>query len=140
MLHVRPSSRTNFDAYEKALTTLGEYKDQLPDYPGNAHFFAADWNIAQEFLKQNFTLSFTGGVTFAQTPKHAVIKNTPLNKILLETDAPYVSPIPYRGQRAEPIHVLEIAKVIAQIKTVSVEEVLKVTTQTVKEKFNIQGT
>lgn len=137
MLHIRPSSRTNFDAYEKALQTLDEYKSDLPDYPGNAHFFAADWNIAQEFLKRNFTLSFTGVVTFAQKPYHEVIKNTPLNKILLETDAPYVSPVPFRGQRAEPIHVLQIAEKIAAIKNISIQEVLQTTTQTVIEKFGL---
>lgn len=82
---------------------------------GNMHFFAGGWNEAKSFLDLGFTLSFTGVVTFAREYDE-VIKNTPADMIMTETDSPFVSPSPYRGKRNEPVYIIEVAQKIAQIR------------------------
>ena len=69
-----------------------------------------------------FTLSFTGVITFAKNYDE-VIRNTPLDMIMSETDAPYVSPVPYRGKRNEPIYVSEVVKRISEIKNIPLDTV-----------------
>ena len=90
---------------------------------GDVHFFAGTWSEAQEFLAFGFTLSFTGVVTFTKDYDE-VVRNTPLDMILSETDCPYITPTPFRGKRNEPIHVREIVKAIARIKELD-EEVVR---------------
>ena len=67
-----------------------------------------------------------------------MVKNTPLEKIVIETDCPYLTPEPFRGQRNEPIYVKYVAEKIAEIKEISVEEVIKVTTGNAKRAYNIK--
>jgi TatD DNase family protein len=86
------------------------------------HFFAGTWDDAKLFLDLGFTLSFTGVVTFAREYDE-VIKNTPLDMLMSETDAPYVSPMPYRGKRNEPAYVIEVVKKIAGIRDEPYEKV-----------------
>ena len=114
MLHVRPSE-ASYDAYEDVLHILKEYKADAPDLIGDVHFFAGTPEIAQAFLNLGFYLSFTGVITFAKMYEE-LVASVPLERILSETDAPYVSPIPFRGQRNEPSHVREVIKKIAEIK------------------------
>jgi len=104
MLHIR-------NAYEDALAVLKAHAKAK----GDVHFFAGDWNIAKQFLDFGFTLSFTGVLTFTQDYDE-VVRNTPLDMLLIETDAPYVAPKPYRGKRNEPAYVVEVAKAIARIR------------------------
>jgi len=73
------------------------------------HFFAGNWEIAKAFLDFGFTLSFTGVVTFTKDYDE-VLKNTPLDMVMTETDAPYVTPVPYRGKRNEPAYVSEVVR------------------------------
>ncbi|MBI5457048.1 TatD family hydrolase [Candidatus Kaiserbacteria bacterium] len=104
MLHIR-------NAYEDALAILKSHAK----VNGDVHFFAGDWEIARKFLDLGFTLSFTGVITFTHDYDE-VIKKTPLDMLLSETDAPYVSPVPYRGKRNEPSFVTEVVKKIAEIR------------------------
>lgn len=104
MLHIR-------NAYEDALEVLKAHAK----VKGDVHFFAGDWDTAKKFLDFGFTLSFTGVLTFARDYDE-VVKNAPLDMLLIETDAPYVAPTPYRGKRNEPAYVVEIAKAIADIR------------------------
>jgi TatD DNase family protein len=104
MLHIR-------NAYDDALTIL----KREAKAKGDVHFFAGDWAIARQFLDLGFTLSFTGVLTFTHDYDE-VVKNAPLDMLLVETDAPYVSPVPYRGKRNEPAYVIEIAKAVARIR------------------------
>ena len=67
-----------------------------------------------------------------------MVKNTPLERIVIETDCPYLTPEPFRGQRNEPIYVKYVAEKIAEIKEISVEEVIKVTTENAKRAYNIK--
>ena len=137
MLHCRPSPGT-LDAYEDMLKILDhrlyghsdfmDFSASDPRYPGNVHFFAGNWDIAERFLKKGFTLSFTGVITFARDYDQ-VIKNTPLEQLMVETDCPYVAPAPFRGKRNEPRFIKEIANKIAEIRGEDIAKVAKVTCQ-----------
>jgi len=114
-LHVR-------NLYEKALIILEE-----EEYKGNAvfHFFTGKRDQAKKILQNGFHLGFSGVITYSEI-MHDAIEYIPLEKILIETDAPYVAPIPYKGNRNEPIYVKEIAKKIAEIKKLPLKEVEEV--------------
>ncbi len=104
MLHIR-------NAYEDALEVIKAHAQVR----GDVHFFAGDWAVAKKFLDLGFTLSFTGVLTFTHDYDE-VVKNAPLDMLLSETDAPYVTPVPYRGKRNESSYVPEVVKAIARIK------------------------
>jgi len=125
-LHIR-------DLYEEALLILEEEK-----YKGEAvfHFFTGKMNQAQKILKRGFYLGFSGIITYSET-MNDVIKDTPLEKILIETDAPYVAPVPYRGNRNEPIYVKEVAKKIAQIKKLPLKKIEEATFENTLRLFGI---
>lgn len=116
MLHLRPSPHT-VDAYDDALSLLSEYSGRLT---GQAHFFAGTVNQARRFLDMGFYISCTGVVTFARDYDE-LVQFVPMDRLLTETDAPYVAPIPYRGSRAEPWHVIEVYKRIAELKSLSLD-------------------
>ena len=104
------------ESYVELLTVLVAKRDAglLPSRI-DIHFFSGDWTIAQQFLALGCYLSFTGVITFARAYDE-MIKNIPLDRLLVETDAPYVAPVPYRGQRNEPAYVIEVVKAIARIR------------------------
>ncbi len=111
MLHVR-------EAYEDTLEIVRAHAKVR----GDVHFFAGGWDIAKRFLDLGFTLSFTGVVTFTHDYDE-VVKNAPLDMILSETDAPYVTPVPHRGKRNEPAYVQEVVRAIARIRGENPEKV-----------------
>lgn len=112
---------------------------------GVAHCFTGSWEEAQKYLELGFLISFTGIITFKprEKQKHQqekileVVHEIPLEKCMIETDAPYLSPEPYRGKRNEPLYVEEIAKKIAEIKGLDFEEIARATTETAREFFGI---
>lgn len=122
------------EAYMEMLDLL---KDQK--ITGVIHCFSGTLKEAQELLKMGFYLSFTGVITFVKEDDELlkIVKETPLDKILLETDAPFLTPEPYRGKRNEPAFVRFIAEKIAGVKGISVEEVIKVTDQNTKKLFEV---
>ncbi len=136
MLHIRPSQNT-YDAYEDALNILREYKEKHPELIGNVHFFAGTKEIAQAFIDLDFYLSFTGVITFAKMYEE-IVASIPVEKILSETDAPYVAPVPFRGQRNEPSHVREVVKKIAEIKGTSEEELAEQIMSNARKLFKIE--
>lgn len=108
-------------------------KDKLN---GVSHFFGGSLDDAQKLFSLGFLVSFTGVITFA--PQYELlIRKLPLNKILIETDSPYASPIPRRGKRNEPLNVRFIAQKIADIQGVSFEKVAKQTTLNTKKLFQL---
>ncbi len=133
MLHIRnnPEDKSR-NAYSDALEILKQYSK----VKGDVHFFAGSVDDAQGFLDFGFTLSFTGVITFASSYDE-VIKMTPLDMIMSETDAPYVTPAPHRGKRNEPIYVSEVVKKIAQIKGLSEAEVAEAIIANAKRVFDI---
>lgn len=117
MLHVRPS-KGSMDAYRDALEIVASQAKT----GGDVHFFAGDWDIAQRFLALGFTLSFTGVITFARDYDD-VVRDAPLDMLLSETDAPYVTPVPHRGTRNEPLYVQEVVRAIARVRGMAEEAV-----------------
>ena len=108
------------------------------DNPGIIHFFSGSKENAAELLRLGFSFSFGGVITFPpkadQPPADTkdcdeVMKYLPMENIVLETDAPYVAPVPYRGKRNEPSYIIEVAKKIAEIKNISFEKTADITTR-----------
>jgi len=136
MLHIRPSEGT-YDAYEDVLAILKGYKTNNLELIGDVHFFAGTVEIAQEFLDMGFYISFTGVITFAKVYEE-LVSYVPLDRILSETDAPYVAPIPFRGKRNEPSHVREVVKKIAEIKELDENMVAEQIMKNAKKLFRIE--
>jgi TatD DNase family protein len=134
ILHIR--DKGDFSSYQDILDILQE-KKCFGENIGVVHFFSANWEIAQKFLDLGFYLSFTGVITFTHQYDE-IIKNTPVERLLVETDSPYVAPEPFRGKRCEPIYVEYVAQRIAEIKEVSLEEVAKQTTENCIKLFNLK--
>jgi TatD DNase family protein len=117
MLHIRPSDGS-MDAYEDALSIL----KQQGLVRGNVHFFAGTYDVAKKFWDAGYTTSFTGVITFANQYDE-VIQNAPLDMLHAETDAPYVTPKPHRGERNEPLHVRFVYERIASLRGEDPEKV-----------------
>jgi len=131
MLHIRNNpNNKNINAYTDVLEILKKY----PKVKGDVHFFAGSMADAKAFLERGFTLSFTGVITFTHDYDE-IIKNTPINMIMSETDSPYVAPVPHRGKRNEPFYVNEIVKKIAEIKGLSEIETKKAIIANAKRVF-----
>ncbi|NQV88492.1 MAG: TatD family hydrolase [Parcubacteria group bacterium] len=134
MLHIRNSQNSSEpSAYAEALQILKTHAK----IKGDVHFFAGNWEEAKSFLDFGFTLSFTGVITFTQDYDE-VIRNTPLDMILSETDCPYVSPVPFRGKRNEPVYVSEVVKKIAEIKGENIEKVKKTIVSNIIRVFGLK--
>ncbi len=133
MLHIRPQQGV-LDAYDEAIEILKEYKTTNPELMGTAHFFVGDKRIAEEFLDLGFYISFSGVITIFPEYEE-VVRFVPLDRILPETDAPFASPLPWRGKRCEPQYVLEVVKKIAEIKDLPLEEVQKKLLENTKRLF-----
>ena len=103
---------------------------------GVIHCFASNTEFAKKILNQGLKISFTGLITFAKELEE-VILNIPIEKIMLETDSPYLTPVPFRGKRNNPSMIKYIAEKISTIKKISIEEVGKITTKTAEEFFGI---
>ncbi len=116
MLHIRPT-RDTYDAYDDALEVLRGY----PGVRGQAHFFAGTLAQAQQFLDLGYHISCTGVVTFTHDYDE-VVQYVPIDRLLLETDAPYVAPAPYRGARCEPWHVIEVYKRVAELRNIPIAD------------------
>ncbi len=133
MLHIRnnPEDKT-YDAYADSLEILKQHAK----VKGDVHFFAGSPDVARAFVEFGFTLSFTGVVTFTHDYDE-VIRQTPIDMIMTETDSPYVAPKPYRGKRNEPVYVQEITRKIAEIKGLDPEVVAETIIANAKRVFKI---
>lgn len=103
------------------------------------HCFGASWGVAEAFLELGCFISFTGIVSFKNASDELVdvVKKVPNDKFMIETDAPYLAPEPFRGQRCEPSYVEHVARSIASIKQMDYDDIASITTKTAKEFFNI---
>lgn len=122
------------DAYPDALRILSDF----PDVAVMMHTFAGDAEMAQQFLDHGAFLSFSGVITFpkAESVRQSVLV-TPLEKLLIETDAPYLAPEPFRGKRNEPKYVRLVAQKIAELKNIPVERVLGQTAENAVRFFHL---
>ncbi len=133
MLHIR-SGKNGPSAYEDALEILKAEKVER----GDVHFFAGSLAEAKAFLELGFYVSFTGVLTFT-SDYDEVVKFVPLDRLLVETDCPYVAPTPNRGKRNEPVFVLAVAEAVARIKGIQLEEVCHQTTLNWQALFGRKG-
>lgn len=124
------------DAHEDILRIMKE--EHYDGARGILHCYSGSVELSKEFMKLGFYISLAGPVTFekARVPK-LVAKETPFDRLLIETDSPYLTPHPYRGKRNEPKYVRYVAEEIANIRNVSVDEVAEKTKENFKRLFNI---
>jgi len=132
MLHIR-NGQGEANVYFDALELLKAHAKVR----GDVHFFAGDWDIARQFLDFGFTLSFTGVVTFTHDYDE-VVRNTPLDMLLSETDAPYITPVPFRGKRNESAYIPYIVESIAKIRGEDAEAVREQILQNVRRVFTLE--
>jgi TatD DNase family protein len=105
---------------------------------GVIHCFTGDKEAARTYLDLGFYLSFSGIITFKNaTVLREVVREAPLERILVETDSPYLTPVPYRGRRNEPAYVRFVAETMAQVKNASFDDVARATTANVRDLFRI---
>lgn len=126
----------NRDAHEDVVKILREEKAH--EVGGVMHSYSGSWEIAKMCLDLGFHLSFGGPITFknAKQPKEVLAK-TPLDRLLIETDSPYLTPHPFRGKRNESAHVRLVAEMAAELKGLTFEEIAQITTQNALERFGI---
>lgn len=122
VIHCRPSDNSD-NAWEDCLQLI--HDEWAPKAIGGIlHCFTGTWPQAKRTLDMGFMISFAGNVTFpkAQQIRDAAVK-VPLDRMLIETDCPYLAPVPYRGKRNEPAHVKETARTLGELRGLSMENV-----------------
>ncbi len=111
------------DAREDTLDIIRRHAD--PAVGGVLHCFTESWEMAEQALELGFDISFSGIITFKNAAElREVVKRVPLERMLVETDSPYLAPVPYRGKKNEPKYVVEVAQCVAELKGVDYEQVV----------------
>lgn len=133
IVHVRDEPGS-FEAYDDVLA--------IPKNSGSgsgvAHCFGGDWKHAKKFLDLGLHIGITGIVTFPKSEQLAeVVRTIPLERLLLETDSPYLTPIPHRGKRNQPLYTEFVGRKVAELKGVSIEEVFEKTTENAMRLFGL---
>ncbi len=124
------------DSFDELFTLLDKLNS--PELKGVFHCFTGTEKQAQKIINEyGFKLGIGGVITFKNSGLAEQIKNIDLKHFILETDAPYLAPIPYRGKRNQPAYIPLIAQKLADAKGVSVSEIAEITTQNAKELFNL---
>ena len=124
------------DAHEDILEILREHKAW--EIGGTMHCFSGDWSFAKRCLDLGFYLSIAGPVTFAKSKVlQDVARNCPLDRLLLETDAPFLAPVPKRGKRNEPAFLIHTAEKIASLKEIPLAVVARQTTSNARRLFSL---
>ena len=121
------------DATEDTINTLKKYKVK-----GVIHCFSGSLEVAEIYIRMGFKLGFGGVVTFSNSNLYKVVEKIGLPNIVLETDSPYLAPVPYRGKQNSSKYVTVIAQKIADILWLSLEEVASVTTSNACELFDLK--
>ena len=128
IIHNRDASHDLMAILTEWHAGLARTEHPLKDRPGVLHSFSADLETGQAAIAMNFCLGITGPVTFTNAPdRKAIVRNLPLDHLLLETDSPYLTPHPHRGKRNEPVYIPLIAEEIARLHNTSPKEVAEIT-------------
>ena len=122
------------DAIQELYDILSQYKGKVK---GVIHCFSGSYEMARAFIELGFVLGIGGVLTFKNSKLYQVVEKLPLSSIVLETDSPYLTPEPHRGEMNESKYILLIAEKIAQIKGISLSEVEKITTDNAKRVFDL---
>ncbi len=120
------------DATLDTINTLKKFK-----VTGIIHSFSGSLETAREYIKMGYLLGINGVITFKNANIKDVIKEIPLDYLVLETDSPYLTPEPFRGKQNNPAHILDIAKFVADLKNISLDELSKITNNNLKRVFKI---
>ena len=123
----------NRDADADVLKVLSDF----PNVTGVAHCFSSNLETAKAFLDMGYYISFAGNLTFKNSHLHEVAKGLPLDRVLVETDSPYLSPVPYRGKPNEPGRTRFVAEKLAEIHNVSLDVIAKKTSENATALFNL---
>ncbi|WP_339668245.1 TatD family hydrolase [Dasania marina] len=125
------------DARADTLEIIREHGDSTVG--GVLHCFTESWEMAEQALDLNYYISFSGIVTFNNAAElREVVKRVPLERILVETDSPYLAPIPYRGKKNVPQYVVEVAQCVAELKGVSFEQLCEITSANFQQLFKVK--
>ena len=113
--------------------------DVLKDYKvkGIIHSFSGSYETAQIYIKMGYKLGINGVITFKNANLKDVFKRISLDNIVLETDSPYLTPVPYRGQTNEPSHIYDIAKFVSELYGISLDELAEITNKNIRDIFDI---
>ena len=128
--------REAHDDVLKLLRAFYHNKKKRRQGRGGLHCFSGDWGAAWQYFELGFIISFTGLITFNNTWDE-LLRKCPLDKLMIETDSPFMAPVPHRGERNEPAYVSEVARHIAEIKKVKFETVAAATTANAQRLFGI---
>ena len=120
------------EATEDTINTLKKYK-----VTGVIHSFSGSLETAKIYIKMGYLLGINGVITFKNSKLKDVIKEIPLESIVLETDSPYLTPEPFRGKKNEPARIKEIAEFICDLKGISLEDLATITNHNIKRIFDI---
>jgi len=124
------------DAREDTLKILEE--EQASDVGGVMHCFTGDWEMAQRCMEMNFHISFSGIVTFKNARElQEIATKMPSDRYLVETDSPYLAPMPHRGKPNQPAYVRHVAEFIAELRGESYEQVAAATTENFRTLFKV---
>ncbi|WP_422133360.1 TatD family hydrolase [Endozoicomonas sp. ALD040] len=116
------------DAREDTLKLIRQHGDL--EKAGVLHCFTESWEMAKEAMELNYFISISGIVTFRNaTELREVVKKVPLDRLLIETDSPYLAPVPHRGKPNEPRYLPDVAKCVAELKGISPEKLAEVTSE-----------
>ncbi len=122
------------DAEEDTIVILNEFKGRVR---GLMHCFTGTQRLADGALDVGYNISISGVVTFKNADSlRATVKTVPLDRLHIETDAPFLTPVPFRGKKNEPAMMIHTARVVAEIKGVSLEELARATTENARKLFN----
>ena len=141
-VHIEASKQTKkpliIHTREAKVDTLAiMQQEKAEDAGGVMHCFAEDWETAKKSLDLGFYISFSGIVTFKNaTDLQEVAKKVPLDRMLIETDSPYLAPVPNRGKPNEPAYVLYVAEKIAELRNLSLDKVAELTTKNYHQLFS----
>lgn len=126
------------DAHQDMLELLKKHRQNLTG--GIIHCFSGSWEIAREYLKLGYYISFAGPVTFKKAPKlQEAALRVPGDRLLIETDSPYLAPEPVRGRRNEPANVYYVAEKVAALRGESLEELAAATTRNAMRAYRIEA-
>ena len=124
------------EAHTETVNILSSFKQN--GLHGMIHCFSGDYKLAKTFINMGYYISIPGTVTYNKASQtQDVVKRIPLNRLLLETDAPFLAPIPHRGKRNEPSYIVHTAQKIAKLRGISFEEVSYQTSKNICELFNL---
>jgi len=124
------------EAEDEILTILKERSKS--GWRGVFHCFPGDQKMAETVIEMGFLVSFTGNITFKNSRSLAVARDVPMERLMVETDSPFLTPVPHRGKRNEPAFINFVAQKIAEVKDIPVQQVARITTANAQNLFGFE--